>query len=344
MSREIGSEFWDVPVTEETANFLPKETQYFLSGRSALSFILREIERNVELTKKTVALPSWCCDSMIKPFVDCGFKIDFYPVYIKEGFLVQDINGLDASVILAIDYFGYKSEVNFADYQGIVIRDLTHSVFSAKKNDADYYFGSLRKWCGFLTGGFAYFGSGQCKNVQDLPKNELFIALRKKGMAEKREYLSGVRTDKEYLKLFNDAEEYLDNLKEINCVASSDLNLIKKLDINFIREKRRRNAEYLLSRLKRLSEYVQPIFSNIAEDDCPLFVPVIVKHGRDILRKKLIQEEIYCPVHWGLSKYHNIDSKNRYIYEHELSIVCDQRYNEDDMERIYNAIRGIYKC
>ena len=70
--KEIGSEFWDVPVTEIENNIFPKSTQWFLSGRSALQAIINDIKEC-----HTVAMPSWCCDSMVKPFVDAGYTVRF---------------------------------------------------------------------------------------------------------------------------------------------------------------------------------------------------------------------------------------------------------------------------
>lgn len=108
---------------------------------------------NQKSTVHTVALPSWCCESMIIPFLKAGLKVYFYPVYFFGGHLVQEPD-LTCEVILVMDYFGYASSRDYSSYPGTVIRDLTHSIFSGFHQDADYYFGSLRKWSGFLTGGF----------------------------------------------------------------------------------------------------------------------------------------------------------------------------------------------
>ena len=71
--REIGSEFWDVPTVNKDNCIFPESTQWFLSGRSALQSISKEIKHC-----HTVAIPSWCCDSMIKPFMDAGMEVHNY--------------------------------------------------------------------------------------------------------------------------------------------------------------------------------------------------------------------------------------------------------------------------
>ena len=71
--REIGSEFWCVP-TGESENIFPNDTKWFISGRSALQAIIQENDF------KTVWMPDWCCESMLRPFGDAGINIKFYPV------------------------------------------------------------------------------------------------------------------------------------------------------------------------------------------------------------------------------------------------------------------------
>lgn len=82
------------------------------------------------------------------------------------------------------------------------------------------------------------------------------------------------------------------------------------------------------------------IFPTLKDNECPLFVPIMVPgEKRDELRRYLIGKSIYLPVHWPKTNYHKLNSETEYIYDNELSIVCDQRYDEIDMERIIKAIR-----
>ena len=71
--------------------------------------------------------------------------------------------------------------------------------------------------------------------------------------------------------------------------------------------------------------------------DCPLFVPIVIaKEKRNAIRKKLIDNQIYCPVHWP---HPNAECQSN-LYEMELSLVCDQRYNGDDMKRIVEVLNN----
>lgn len=305
MTKEIGSEFWDVPVCEQENAIFPDGTKWFLAGRTALAYIIQDCEI------KSVAMPKWCCSSMIAPFEKSGVEVCFYDSFPDQ----------DKDCIFLMDYFGFHQGITVpSSYKGIVIRDVTHSIFSRNYDDADYYFGSLRKWAGFWTGGFAW---GNWKKELQIPSaDQHYVELRKTAMEQKKKYIFGDIDNKDYLKIYAEASEYLDSC-EICSADEADIYAAKHLDVNTIIKKRRENALTLL-------QSVNGLFS-LEENDCPLFVPIKV-NDRDELRNYLIEKDIYCPVHWP---EYDLDSQ-------ELSLVCDQRYDINDMNRICDAIKKYY--
>ncbi len=336
--REIGSEFWDVPITQKQNNLFPKHTGWFLSGRSALQSIIRELPQN-----GSVSMPSWCCDSMVKPFIDAGMKVQFYPVY-WQGEFIQDVD-FECDVLFLMDYFGYTTTISdLSFYKGIIIRDVTQSIFSTTYSDADYYFGSLRKWCGVWTGGYAWSKDGHVLSIGVI-EDQGFTVLREKAMQQKKAYITGHTdgcgkgiADKEYLKTFEDAEEILEYVNIVPA-AERDIWMAQRLDIEFIKSRRRANSKVLRSALPDLL-----VFQEMAKADCPMFVPILVPDGqRDELRRYLIKNDVYCPVHWPLSEFHILSDKDKLLYANELSLVCDQRYIEEDMCRIVELINTFWK-
>ena len=327
--REIGSEFWSVPESEKTNNLFPESVQWFASGRSALKGILNELK-----WAKTIAVPSWCCDSIIKPITEAGKEIFFYPVLISDG-LHQKIE-TDCDVLLLIDYFGFYSE-EITKHRCIIIRDITHSVFSTERKDADYYFGSLRKWCGLWSGGFAW-AKDEHQISTDGSTDKGYFNLRRAAMEKKAEYINngGKIDDKaEFIQGFIKAECILDNNIGAAAGAERDILLINKLDIDTIRCKRRDNANILLQELQDIS-----LFRQLNDSDCPLFVPIVPeKDMRDIIHSNLVDNSIYCPKHWPVSEYHRLDDQTKELYLREISLICDQRYSEADMRRIVQVIR-----
>lgn len=323
MVKEIGSEFWEVPTIDANNPFF-SNTEWFLSGRSALQAIIKD------MSIKSVSLPDWCCDSIIIPFTKSDIRTEFYSA-------LQPIRSIKTDAILIMDYFGYTGYSNIENYQGVVIRDLTHSIFSKKYEDADYYFGSLRKWAGFWTGGYAW---GFRHSIDFQLDDYGYTILRKKAMLSKSQYINS-RSDgipyvakyKAYLNIFENAEDILEDVGIVPA-ASRDIDFANKLDINLIMKKRRDNSNVLLKAFTDIA-----IFPEVNDKDCPMFVPVRVRN-RDALRKYLINHEIYCPVHWPLSTYHHIDESAKSLYAEELSLVCDQRYDEEDMLRIIDTIKS----
>lgn len=325
--REIGSEFWQVEESDAGEQLFPENTQWYLSGRSALQAIIKELS-----WAKSVSMPAWCCNSMVKPFINAGFDVHFYPVFFENG--LNQIIYTNCDVLFVMDYFGYTTNVNFK--HECVIRDITHSLFSHTYTDANYYFGSLRKWCGIWTGGYAWTNDGHMLPIAEMGDNGFIIA-RHDAMERKRIYMEqhdGDHKEKGYLYDYETAENILDTVG-IHIAAERDINIAKRLDISFIKRQRRINAEVLM---RAFPDWL--IFHELLDTDCPMFVPILVPQGkRDVLRRYLIDKEIYCPIHWPLSSYHDIDKSSRKIYEDELSLVCDQRYSEVDMQRMVDEIR-----
>lgn len=337
--QEIGSEFWDIPQNKSNNNLFPQKVQWFASGRTALSVVVREI-RSLHGVR-SVAVPSWCCHSMIEPLVRHGLEIHAYPVYLdRNGRLVQNlsnISGCDA--VLLMEYFGYSQSVQSIKFDGIVIRDVTHSLFEGIPEDADYVFGSLRKWAGICTGGFAWKKDGTLFGVSPDKTNAEYVSLRQRAMEEKRQYIQGVREDKGYLKLFAQAEDLLDAQAVICDARPEDVAAAHCLNEEYLRCRRRENAAVLLKTVREMA-----LFPELKERDCPMFVPILVPDGkRDALRRFLIQQEIYCPIHWPITELHQLDEQTRRIYDEELSLVCDQRYGVADMERICKAVKDFFE-
>lgn len=349
--REIGSEFWNIPLQSIGNDVFPPSTEWFLSGRSALLAVIKNLSG-----KTSIAMPSWCCESMIKPFVNAGMQVRFYPVYFKDGEVIQEVR-TDCDVLFLMDYFGYtqretripcltggqlRDTTEWNKSHPCVIRDVTHSLFSGTYSDADYYFGSLRKWCGIWTGGYAWTKQGHplfCCDMEEKAEGKKYVSLRKQAMEEKLIYISDeTSADKGFLKIFQKAEEILE--KSGICEADKrDIVCAEKLDVGYITSRRRANAKILMD---AFPEWI--IYRTLSDSDCPMFVPVLVPGGqRDQLKKYLMENGIYCPVHWPVSKYHDLDDQTGFLYNNELSLVCDQRYTKEDMYRIVDVIQGFVR-
>lgn len=338
MRREIGSEFYDIPLQEQDNMIFPEDTKWLISGTAALEAILLDILSFSKIA--SVAIPSWCCSCLIEPFLKHNIRVTFYPVSVDKGHFAVDTTNIDTDIMLVMDFFGYEAgSINPNGYDGIIIRDITHSVFCPPKTDAHYYFGSLRKWAGFWTGGFAWAPEWHTC-IQMSSQNDEYVHLRSSAMEAKKYYLAEIIDKKDYLLTFERCEDYLESCP-IQAGSIRDVKCARKLDADFIKEKRRNNARFLLSHLSE-----GPIFRTVNDNDVPLFVPIIVNgKKRDALKRFFIENDIYCPSHWAITNSHILSTEMRYVYENEISLVCDQRYSEKDMQRIidtYNVFLDKY--
>jgi hypothetical protein len=75
----------------------------------------------------------------------------------------------------------------------------------------------------------------------------------------------------------------------------------------------------------------------VPNDVVPLFVPIYLENRNDV-RKRMSQQEIYCPIHWPLENMPV--KKGKEMAEHELSLIVDQRYGEKEMKHILDCIQG----
>lgn len=337
---EIGSEFsYDEQLGYKNMD-LPKEIKDYMftfCGRTSIETILKN-EPNI----KKVMLPSYCCDSMIEPFRRKGIEVSFYDVNYKNGLQINLKLDEDIDAILWCNYFGFTVEMpnlkSFINSGGVIIEDITHSFYSKKpyNKQSHYLVASIRKWEAVLCGGFCATTIEKLKNKPCIPPSETFLEIKKRAMILKKQYLEEkIKIEKsEFLNLFSKSNSWLASNYSGLTIDQESLNILKHINYDKHIAQRRTNAKVLYEGLKGCKN-IDFLFS---EDKmaCPLFVPILVKNGyRDRVRKLLIENDIYCPIHWPCPQ---AECKSN-LYDTELSLICDHRYTEKDMLKIVEVIK-----
>ena len=92
------------------------------------------------------------------------------------------------------------------------------------------------------------------------------------------------------------------------------------------------NARYLIDELAKKG--ICPILP-LLEDHVPLFIPAYLEN-RDEVRKRMFQNEVFCPVHWPLDG--RPLKRGAVMAKHELSLIIDQRYSVKDMNQIISLL------
>ena len=347
---EIGSEFWLEDLKNTNQNWKVNNNEVLLmSGRTAIDLAINLI--NIHKKIKRVYMPSYCCESMLIPFIKKDICIEFYEVTFKEGKLIYNIDtNKDCNVFFAMNYFGFSScnmdeyIEKFKERNIIVIEDSTHSFLSKRKynSKSDIVIASLRKWFPIISGAILIVNNvnfiDNMKNLKNnLNQNNEYNILKEKAMLEKAKYIKNKEhADKSnFLSIFKQADAILkSNFKNYE-IDNKSKEILKKLNINQIIVTRRENAKEIYDFLKVQNEieYLKEI--NFKEDT-PLFVPIFLEEEkRDKLKQYLVQNNIYCPIHWQMP---NLINRGKEIYAKELSLICDQRYSKKDIQNYIKLI------
>ncbi len=311
----------------------------YSSGRSALSLIIKSIKK-FEARDYTVLSPSFACETLEESYKELEIPFKLYPLNNELRIDRKRLKSLDKNanyIFILISYFGIvkvEDDIQWIKNEfpnSIVINDLVQDLWSFLKEDseADYSFSSLRKALASPDGGLIKTKS------KDLLPIEKSLSLSLKRIIAATLKNSGLVKDEIYLKYFKEAEaEFkarpsLCSLFTKNILSHTDLDKVKKI--------RKENSQHAIYYAKKrgLKLLVEP-----KDNDVPLCIPILISN-RDKVRRQLIEKGIFLPVHWPLSES-STDPSARRISEEILSLVIDQRYTKEDIERqIDEILKGI---
>lgn len=313
-----------------------QDETFVFSGRTAIETVLL----NLPHIRKAI-LPSYCCDSMIEPFRKAGINFIFYEVNFHNGLDIQVDIPEDIDLLLWCNYFGFRVKMpdftDFIDRGGIILEDITHSFFSQNvyNSQSQYVVASLRKWGPLLCGGYCATKGEYLKYKPTLLPLQEFLEQKKRAMRLKYNYIYEIEDiDKNiFLNDFSESNKWIAKNYSQLAIDEETKNIFTKLDWQEVSEVRKRNAKVLYTGLKDISS-IKFLYKE-KDMDCPLFVPILVESGmRNSLRRTLTENSIYCPIHWPKPSESCVSN----LYEMELSLICDQRYDENDMKRIVEVI------
>ena len=349
---EIGSEFWIEEMPEKLLT--ERDGVYALSGRTAIDLILQDIMKKRPI--RSVLMPAWCCDSMLAPFLDGNIDVRFYDVILgtqittnkDELSIKYSLSNTDLAegtdILYLTNYFGYENTLSletvrrYKEQGSIILYDRTHSFLMDDEpysKAADYTFASIRKWMG-VVGGAVVNGLSEKPSLKDCP----YAPIREVAMRDKYRYLQGDKhiEKQNFLNAFGEFGHHLAADYRDYEMDSLSFTLYKQEDLAAMKVRRKENAAFLHSHLKGVR-----FLGELTDGVVPLFVPVFFKNKeqRNSIRKHLMEHQIYCPVHWPKPQQIPTGYQANEIYDTELSLICDQRYGIEKMERIVKRISEI---
>ncbi len=361
MQKEIGSSFWLNPYEDYRESSLGSPGQFgctgedyawLSTGRSAIALVIQEIESRCPSIKKTAVLPSFTCDTVIRPFLDAGYEVFYYPLdenlASTSSQIINTAVEYDASIVLFHRYFGFDTLdcqidglcESLHSMGRFTIEDCTQCLYSSiPRANSDFTVGSIRKWTGTPDGGFAVSRTGRFVEKPKYSDKRLETAKLEASFAKYRYLYENIGGKDSMLELFRLAEDILDNQIELYGISDMSARVQSNLDVVGLKQKRRENYSFLLN---SICLKVKPAFS-LSGHEVPLYFPIFVE-DRDPLQKYLIQNDIYAPIVWPRNNIQTVVCNGaEKAYKHLLCLPIDQRYDVDDMNRIVEVINKFYK-
>lgn len=319
--KEIGG-YFELAVYEEGSMF-PHENGILLNtGRNALEYILRSIG-----TVKGIYLPYYTCEVVLEPLKKLHIPWAFY--HTNSRFEIEDdICPKDGEFIIANNYFGIKDSYIYKlaeKYGKHLIVDCAQALF-AKPIPGIKCFYSTRKFVGVADGGVAYLGKAETSSVT---VTEMECTIDHDSHLFKRKEFGAEAGFADY----QENETKLDN-QPIRWMSDTTRRILDHIDFDKVITTRRKNFFLLYDALKDKNCLVLPDIDTFV---CPMIYPFVTRIDRN-LRKELIDNKIFVAKYWP-----NVHKLGNYDTEYQMStrvipIPCDQRYGEDEMNRILEII------
>ena len=339
----VGSEFsWEgLP----NGPFLawPKPNSFYRLGRHALVAACRQLMQ----AGSRIRVPSYLCPQVTKALanseIDC-VTYDDIPTHRAPVWKSLDVRPGDA--VLAVNYFGIRDGSDWSTWReqhpfNTLIEDHTHDPCSkwASTSTADFAFASLRKVLPVPDGGILWSPRG--RSLPTVPTDDDWrgSALKLAGMIWKG---SGA-TSEIYRSFERDGEQLLECSDGAGITPWSHALLEQgfPVDLRNAREQNVRRFFDLFSDSLANNHWVEPLFTSWPEGACPLN-PVLVFHDewdREVVRKYLISQRIYTPVHWPLNESQDVRMVS--MARRILTVPLDHRCRP---ERILQIVESLKKC
>lgn len=334
--RVIGGEY-SIGVGSLCSGSSQKRAARYSLGRTCLYTILNALKLSGADINGGVLLPDYICSSVAGVPGELGMEVKHYHI---NAFYEPDYSSIkgqlkSSRVILLVTYFGMVDVDGTirkirSEFPGavIIVDDVMNCYGFGGHADYDYCFTSYRKWFPVPDGAEIMQKDGTL-HLEEFKGEAAYVAYKIAGNLLKN--YRGVVGDQACLGLLEAGEAMMDEGYLFHG-SSASAQLLSLVDYEAAKDRRMRNAKALHNGLVKMG--VKHLYK---EGRAPLFVPIAVR-GRDGLRKAFFENGIFTPVHWPL-KDRALQGSND-LYGNELSLICDQRYDEGDMDEILGVLRN----
>lgn len=292
-------------------------------------------------------IPEYFCYEVIETIKEqTGIEVRFYPDYPfqDDNAIVKTLPYEKGDVLLRMNYFGMRGHRSAADIPIPVIEDHSHDYLGpwALHSDADWCIASLRKTLPLAEGGMIWSPQGHRLelDLQNTKENQQKSDERWHAMKMKADYLQSVSSDKKlFRQKFIMTEAWFD-VAELSLIDEMSRLTIEKMNIITWMKLKERNWNILINMInEQQCEILKP-----ENEQCKMFSLIILMKNwfqRDSVRKGLLSNAVYPAILWNVPKETSKETRN--FSERMLSIHCDGRYSEKEIEQLAVILNNALK-
>ncbi|GAA0076322.1 hypothetical protein UT300005_07000 [Clostridium sp. CTA-5] len=348
----IGGELWfeDKLQNKNINNDISNEGVLLSGGKSAIEFILNDINFK---ENEILALPSYLCPTIIGFIENIGISYEFYVVNEKLELEIETLKELiikfNVRAVFFIDYFGFYQKENVRSFLNslksqkiILIEDAVQSFWIKRQQRfiGNYIFNSYRKFLP-IDGSIVLCN----KNIELQSVEDNYFNIVEQAREKKRKFISeSAGEEQDFLKLFDRAHREYYKRKKVYGMNRRYKEFLNHIPVEKLIQKRKENYNYLFSNLKNISD-IEFIYDNEdLNNSIPLAFPIFLMN-RDYVRKELMKNHIYAPIHWDLreEKWINNIKTSLNISKNILSLPIDWRYGIENMDYLVRTLKAILR-
>lgn len=288
------------------------------TGRNCLGYIMRC--RNY----RKVYIPYYTCLAVMEPFHKLDIPYEYY--HINEQLeIAEDISLGSEEALLYTNYFGLKQmyvERLAKQYGKQLIVDNTQAFYAKPIADVDTFY-SCRKFFGVADGAYLYTNAKADFEIeQDISYERMSFLLKRLDLGAEAGYADFQEQGK---RLVGQPIKRMSNLTE---------QMMKGIDYRSVAQRRRENYNYLHQHLAETNQ----LSLELDEAAIPMVYPYLTKDGE--LKQKLIDKKIYVPTYWpNVLEWSKPNDWEYQLADRTVFIPIDQRYGQNDMQRIIEIIK-----
>jgi hypothetical protein len=287
------------------------------TGRNAFELVLR--------TRKysRVYVPRYACDSILEPFKKLSIEWASYAVDRKFE-PVFDFGAMKAGeAFLYTNYFGIKDSFvrSLSGHCRNLIIDNTQAFYSLPIAGVDTFY-SCRKFFGVPDGAYLYMEGADSRHLPvDVSADRFTHLIWRLEFGPERGFDEFQKNEKS---LIGRPMMQMSNLTH---------SLLCGIDYESPKEKRRRNFNFLHTKLSKLNE----LDFSIDDASVPLVYPFLSDEPG--LRERLIGEKVFVATYWPcVQSVANADSMEYRLSSQMIPLPVDQRYDLQDMEHVIRVL------